>query len=251
MMKSRFLREHALEKLRDEIENNLERYREGSFDYLAENPAYFFETPIEMDDLRLSALKKPAGGRDFDCENALTVGSAMSALGAYQAGDERLWAYMTHTLMLDYARNRWPIPADSSRAKSHIENHFFGRKLRDRERDNAASRLWWLHHVASRTDGLAPAKALEVLLFRSDVSSSLLGRPTIIAQSIPIFSAVMAKLDESYAGKRNLFVRENFRALMRKLNGLGGHNLLDVKTRQMIEQYLDHFIAADLDIKEL
>ncbi len=250
MMKSRFLRARVLEELRTEIENNLERYRKGDFDYLTKNLAYFFEAPIEFDDSKLGALKKPAGEQDFDVENALTAGSAMSALGAYQAGDERLWVYITHTLMLDYERARWPIPADDAKARAHIENHFFGRSLRGRERDNAASRLWWFHHVASRTDGLTPEKALEVLLFQSDVRANLLERPTT-AQSIPIFSAVMGKLADSYVGKQNLFVRNTFRALMIKLNGLGGHNLLDVKTKKMIEQYLDDFIAVDLGIKEL
>ncbi len=104
--------------------------------------------------------------------------------------------------------------------------------------------------MASRTDGLTPEKALEVLLFQSDVRANLLERPTT-AQSIPIFSAVMGKLADSYVGKQNLFVRNTFRALMIKLNGLGGHNLLDVKTKKMIEQYLDDFIAVDLGIKEL
>ena len=249
-MKSRFLKGSYLEELRGDIETNLERYRTGNFDYLTKNVAYYFEAPIEIDDAKLRTLKKPVIPEEYDAENALTVGNAMNALGAYQAGDERLWAYLTHTFMLDYARARWPIPADDPKAISHIENHFFGKTLRGRERDNAASRLWWFHHVASRTQGLGTAKALEILLFQSDVRANLLERPTT-AQSVSIFSAVMAKLAGSYVGKKNLFKRETFRALMIKLNGVGGYNLLDVKTKKMIEQYLDDFIAVDLGIKEL
>jgi len=250
MMQSRFLRATVLEELRTEIQNNLTRYREGDFNFLTNNLAYFFEAPIEIDDVKLCTLKKPIPHKLYDVDNALVVGNAMSGLGAYQAGDERLWAYLTHTFMLDYARARWPIPKDDSKAKGHIEKHFFGRGLRDRERDNAASRLWWFHHVASRTDGLPPEKALEILLLQTDVRATLLERPTT-AQSIHIFSAVMAKLADSYVGKQNLFVRATFRAMIMKLNGLGGHNLLDVKTKKMIEKYLDDFIAVDLGINEL
>jgi hypothetical protein len=249
-MKARFLRERALEALRGDIENNLERYRKGDFEYLARNLAYYFETPIDIDEVKLRTVQEPADGNEFDAENSLTVGNAMGTLGAYQAGDERLWAYLTHTLMLGYTRARWPIPEGNEQARKHIENHFFGKSLRGRERDNAVSRLWWFHHVASRTDGLATDKALEVLLFQSDVRANLLERPTT-AQSIPVFSAVMAKLSDSYAGKQNLFVRNTFRTLMIKLNGVGGHNLLDVKTKKSIEHYLDQFISTDLGIKEL
>ena len=35
-------------------------------------------------------------------------------------------AGQVHALMLDYARARWPIPTDDSKAISHIKNNFFG-----------------------------------------------------------------------------------------------------------------------------
>ena len=53
----------------------------------------------------------------------------------YLARDARIWCYLTHTYLLEYSRNRWPIPADDEKAVKHIVSHFFTKGVRGFERD--------------------------------------------------------------------------------------------------------------------
>jgi hypothetical protein len=61
----------------------------------------------------------------YDAENCQACYAGMPGLTPYEARDERLWVYLTHTLHLNYVRARWPIPADDMLAISHIRTHFF------------------------------------------------------------------------------------------------------------------------------
>lgn len=111
----------------------------------------------------------------------------MSELSPYEARDERLWAHITHTHMLEYARKRWPIPEDPVAAVGHIRAHFFAKEQRQIERDNAASRLWWMAHLCGRVRGLELSDTLKVFLYRTDVRASIIERPTV-SQNRNLFS---------------------------------------------------------------
>jgi hypothetical protein len=174
----------------------------------------------------------------------------MAKLTPYEARDERFWAYLTHTFLLNYARRRWPIPEDDAVAVKHIRTHFFAKEHRQIERDNAASRLWWMAHLCHRVKGLKLIDALNVFLYRTDVRASIIERPTV-SQNSNVFSAVVQKLQESYAGKKNLFERNAFRRLMQEINSEGGARLLDAMTEVQVGQLLDGLIRSKLGVKEL
>src|SRR5204863_7470660 len=131
----------------------------------------------------------------------------------------------------------------------HIGTHFFASSQRQLERDNVAGRLWWMGHLCARVPDLKLKESLDVLLHRSDVRANIIERPTT-AQSIPVFSALLLKLAKSYAGKQKLFERKVFRALMVKLNGLGGYKLLDALDIRTVETFLSEIIEKDLKLSE-
>jgi hypothetical protein len=78
-------------------------YRTGDFGYLAENPSYWFEHDIEIDEERLAALRSPSEGQYFEVENCGIVYAALANLTPYEARDERLWTYLSHTAFLTTA----------------------------------------------------------------------------------------------------------------------------------------------------
>jgi hypothetical protein len=133
--------------------------------------------------------------------------------------------YLSHTLLLSYARARWPIPADNEAAVKHIKTHFFCIGARGIERDNAASRLWWQASICSRVDSISFEEALTCFLHKSDVRANIVERPTT-SQNIHVFSAVIRKLHESYKSDEQLFERKRFRSIMEELNLIGGVKLL-------------------------
>jgi hypothetical protein len=248
-MKVRFVRERALAELRGTIRDNLDKYRSGDFAYLALDPSLSFESPIEVNEKELAKLKDPDDDKLFDSENCLVLLAALKNLTPFQAADERLWVMLSHTLMLEHGRKRWPIPKDTKLAIKHIQTHFFGSTQRQLERDNIASRLWWMGHLCARVNGLAVKQGLDVLLHRSDVRANIIERPTT-AQSVPIFSALLNKLAESMDGKGKLFERNVFRRLMVRLNGLGGYKLLDALDTRAVEKFITDIISKDLKLSE-
>ncbi|MDX8455965.1 DUF6339 family protein [Mesorhizobium sp. VK9D] len=246
-MKLRILRESAVITLRKSILENIELYRSGNFSFLDLDAAQYHELPISPQAKALEMLKMPVGEEFYEVENCLAVHAYLSELTPYDARDERLWCHLTHTVLLDYVRARWPIPSDDEKAVVHIETHFFARTNRQIERDNAASRLWWMSHLCTRVAGVDQKQALDAFLFRADVRANIIERPTI-AQSTNVFSVILRGLVKSAAGKKTLFERKTFRAIMMDLNSIGGFRLLDVLPEPEIHKIFDSVMETRLGV---
>ncbi len=226
-MELRMLRAEPLERLRQEVPENLEKYRYGdSFSYLLTDPQLSFSMQLDVD---LEPLRTLDGSNTVksEVENCLIVYQLLSQLTPYDARDERLWAYLCHTFGMAYSRARWPIPDDDDKAVEHVRTHFFAGSDRGIERDNALSRLWWLGHMASRVQSMQLREALEVFLYRSDARAQIVERPTL-SQNAIIFEAVLSTLAEHVGVEGGLLEREHNRRFMRRLNAMGGYVLLDV-----------------------
>lgn len=227
-MKINFLKERALSELREQIKDNLDLYRKDGFALRFVDPSYWFKSDVELNEGALKKIKPPDDEKNlFEVENCITVYGALKGLSPAEATDERLWTMLSHTLFLDYARARWPIPKDNTKAVQHIATHFFASDQRGLERDNVVSRLWWMSHLCSRVQKMKLEDSLKYLLYKSDVRQQVVERPTT-SQSVAIFSAIIRQLGESYHSQdQKMFERETWRKFMIRLNGLGGYKLLD------------------------
>ena len=249
-MKARFLRSAELEALRIAVPANLEAYRSGDFSHIAADASYWFEHDAEIDETRIGALRHSEGLVHHERENCESLYVAMGSLKPYEARDERLWVYLTHVTALDYVRSRWPLPAGPEAAVAHIRKHFFARDKRQVERDNAASRLWWMSHLCARVPTIGISKALEALLFRSDVRANIVERPTS-SQSVELFGGILRRLAASMDGEQALFDRYNFRKFMKEINSVGGVRLLDCLTATQIDGILDQVLLERLELAVL
>jgi hypothetical protein len=242
MKKIRLLRSKLVQELNANIIDNLERYRTGNFDYLEADPSSFFEINTELDEHKLALVDCTADDHN-EVECCAHIYDAMGSIPPYLARDPRLWVYLTHTSLMAYSRKRWPIPDDDEKAVAHIRKHFFAIGTRGIERDNAVSRLWWMAVLCSRVSGLTMREALTSFLYQYDVRANIIERPTT-SQSIPVFSAVIKKLDESYkTDEKTLFEREKFRAVMKELNLQGGVKLLGALDENEIGKIVDRCMS--------
>lgn len=239
-MKARFFKEKYLKELELNIAENLEFYRAGNFDLVANNTDNYFEVAFKVDEVKLKSLL-PSNKNEAEVQNCILIFEAMLNLTHFHARDARLWVYLTHTVLLPYSRARWVIPADNEAAIKFIKDHFFCIANRGVERNNAASRLWWLAALCNRTQGLGLKDALTTLLYQSDVRASIVERPTT-SQCLNIFSAILRKLHESYHADKKLFERSLMREAMKKLNLAGGVKLLGA----LPEQQLNALVAECL-----
>lgn len=237
MKKLHLLKAKVVSELISDISKNLDRYRSGDFGFLETDQSTYLEIDRTFDEEKLLQIEcTPADHKEVMC--CMQMHEAMAEIPPYLARDPRLWVYLTHTLMLPYARNRWPIPADNEQAVAHIKMHFFATGTRGIERDNAASRLWWMAALCNRVQGLTLRESLNSFLHQYDVRANIIERPTT-SQSVPVFSALIKELDASFKGDKKLFERERFRALMKALNLRGGVTLLGALTEEEIAAIVD------------
>jgi hypothetical protein len=89
--------------------DNLAFYRSGDFGFLEADLAFSFEHDIEIDVSALASLHSPVGVQYFEPENCAIIYGALSEVSPYEARDERFWAYLSHTYLLEHGRARWPI----------------------------------------------------------------------------------------------------------------------------------------------
>lgn len=240
-MKARFFKAQIVRDVSLQIRENIELYRKGNFEFIVNDPDNYFDTDLDIDDIKLKLIQCD-NANQYEVENCQLMYEAMGNLNHYLARDDRLWTYLTHTLLLEYARKRWPIPEDDEKAIKHIKNHFFCIGARGVERDNSASRLWWMASLCKRTNGLSFSDSLKCLLHQSDVRANIVERPTT-SQNINIFSAILKKLNESYQTDQKLFEREKFRNVMKWLNLFGGVKLLGALPESKIIMILDECIS--------
>ncbi|UYN99126.1 MAG: hypothetical protein KIT02_14520 [Devosia sp.] len=249
-MKTRFLRSAALEDLRAQVSINLPLYRTGAFDALSLDASLWFEHTTEVDEQRLQEIRLPNGPDMYETDNCLVIYDAFAKLSPYEARDERLWTYYSHTHLLEYARMRWPLPADDAVAVGHVLRHFFARDKRQLERDNAISRLWWMAHLCVRVPELSREEALAAFLFKTDVRANLIERPTT-SQSTELFGAVLRKLISSYQGEKRLFERRTFRRLMSEINSVGGFKLIDCMDADQSDALVSELVRDKLSLETI
>jgi hypothetical protein len=200
--------------LRDNVENNIERYVSGDFSSIL-TPEYVI--PVKGTSVDLMALSKldPKSGGGVDVSNAKLVFSSINGLSRYLARDERLWVWFTHIPCLGYARNRWLTTGSKDKLVSQIRTHFFATGERGFERNNAVACLWWWSKIASQYTDDPLDKVLEVLLHQTDVRASIIERPTITQ---PAFRSIMKVLVEQYDAdpEHRFFKRRGNQGLYKK-----------------------------------
>lgn len=224
-MKVRLIKDTVRTELLSRIPEMIEEYRSGDFRHIEVDASNYIEIDIEIDEEKLSLIDCSCSDHN-EVKNCMVMYNAMGNLPLHIARDNRLWEYLTLTLLLKYTRNRWPIPNSEAKAIKYIKNHFYVVGARGFERDNSAARLWWMAHICSRVKELGIEKTLRCLLYQYDVRANIIERPTM-SQSVNVFSEIMKILNESLESDKALFERKRFRNAMRRLNQIGGVKLLE------------------------
>ena len=236
----------AVLELRQALQTNIEWY----FDPSAPEPILAVKTPrrdakLEMprwhDRLQIDERRPDS----TDAVNALAVFQSLSRLSPYQASDERIWTYLCHNECRSYVAARWlhGYERDSRGAAERILNHFFVKGNRSLIRDNGVSRLWWLGSIAMKVDPTDPRRFLDILLYRQDVRSALIERPSV-SMNLDVLKAIYAVMKEDFeTDNKTLFQRDLFREWMKNLNRRGGVTLLDA----VPPQALDALIRAEAE----
>lgn len=248
--KIQFLRSSAVEQLRHSVPSNVGLYySDYDFTDFFDGVPFSRQTSIEYDTSCIDQIKMPEQADNYDAENSVVIYQGFSSLTPEQAADERIWAYLCHFEFFSYAKARWLDP--NEHLSNIVSTHFFARGNRAFMRDNAISRLWWMGYVASKLSEVTEYDVgliLKVLMFRSDVRANLLERPST-ATNLNVFAAILRLLVESYDSSRSLFERAAFRKFMRRVNVLGGLQIMDVLSIDEIYKELQNELDGQIEMK--
>lgn len=197
----------------NEFDNTIKNFHLSMVEFNADIPS--------LPELQLPTGKSQETNNDI--ENCKILHKHLTELTVAAATDERLWTTLCFREYAEYARERWPIDK-AKKPANHILNHWFAKTGRNRMRDNAIGRLWWVAHVASRVPDISIDEVLKTLLDDSDYRQNLLDR-TSSANSANVVAAILSISKEASDNGID-FEREKFRAFMKKVDFVGRRTAL-------------------------
>lgn len=160
------------DKLRADVESgqSLALYRADKFE-VDPNGVRSIVNLWRPDGLAEKMVPQPDG----DFQSAIALYEAYPGLSPLIASSEAFWAYLTHTELFAYVRNRYPKADTEKAGKEYILDHwFFGDKGVFR---NALASLWWTIHL-SVDNTRADRYELSKVFFRDYSTRSTFLAPT-------------------------------------------------------------------------
>ncbi len=238
-MKLRYCTSSAVEELRHTIRDHLDWYYAPRKSHPVTLINGFRESKIKSPELADKLTINEKSPSESDASNALVVHRALQSLTPHQASIERMWVYLCHFDYPQYVSKRWLSrrPDSEKDAVRQVDNHFFAQGNRALIRDNGLSRLWWLGNIAHKIEPDNPQEFLDILLYRQDVRSALIERPSV-SMNKRLLRGIYTVMKKHWENEKVLFEREAFRSWMIALNRRGGVILLDALPDDVLKQLL-------------
>lgn len=240
-MKLYYMRQETMEDLKNNLEHNLENYKNDSNQWIFnqyENP--FLEYKRSVKDFELVFDPKDIGNSDI--ENVKTLHSHLKFLTKLEAADERLWAGLTHSVFWSFMKDRWSIrPVKSERDVSN--RYFFSSGTSDKRGQimNTLSRYWWIGDLLYDEDNLEDPYYL-IETFRGDFTTSV---HTLLSSNYTSNSNILKGVLRpilNYQKTNGKLSRSEFESILRYANLLGGTYLLDYLSTEEIEDKISAFM---------
>lgn len=230
-----YVGQQVADALKDNVEENLERYREGDFSDLEQAGNWRIPLSVKADLEPLAGLV-PQVGVEHELANSMLVGTVLNGLTPSLAREDRFWIRLSHVEALDYSRGRWlKEEATDDALLKQVRAHFFAPTLTSCRDDHAIARLWWNYHIAKKIIPEDPQRALASILARADIRSSLVERPGIGARPV-LARAVVLMLEDAETGLKSN--ESLFRAFMRHLNLKGAGVVFEVWPESQILKFM-------------
>jgi hypothetical protein len=242
-MNIRILKEEALVKLKSNIDNNLGFYESGDLDSLVDDDS-FVEVPIDIGDLDLTV---PGDKRaSSDPANMRLIHKNMRDITESQAGDERLWAGLAHSLLWDYMQKRWPIKRDDTKEnkiKYIATNYFFNHGKQRSLLTNGISRLWWFSRLLYDGENKENPYALLEYIEQDINARGFLLFGSNFANNPVIRKRFIYGLIEFEEENDMRFTRDQFKNAVKLVNMWGGSSIIDHIDRDYFTNRLSGYLS--------
>lgn len=234
-MRLLYVGQAVADRLWGEIDGNFDRYLETGFDDLVAKGDWSIPLRIEYDPALLMDLDPNPENRATETENSRKAWAALRSLTPSMARENRIWMRICHVDALQYCRDRWLVGTHRDRFVEKVRRTMFATTLTDARDHNAIAQLWWNGWIANRLIPEDPDQALNLILSKADVRSTLVERPWIFSR-VPLARRILHRMhtdDWLLAKERNL------RELMKAINVLGSGIAFEVMPEASIDGFLD------------
>ena len=252
MSKLYYIDDKILEDMKNEIESNLELYKQAEpwCEELLGVEISELEKPVE--------LKIVAGDKgQYDLENAILIYEAMKDLPYTVATNENYWSFLTHTIYWDYMRNRWPVEAAQQDVTSFVQTRYMFHPKNKRYYRNGLSRLWLYAALTYDVDNNEDPYFYTKIMLKNQDLAGLILETTTVSRNFKALKAtleVIQRIDklegngeiEKIKGKRE-FIRE----LMKRVNFIGAITIWDSLSHDEAVEKLWKFVDKNLSINSL
>lgn len=233
MSKLLYVGQQIADDLKNNIADNLARYKQGDFLDLEASGDWRIPLSFDVDLAELTNLAA-GGGSENEIRNSIAVGLALSKLTPALARENRIWIRLSHIECLEYSRKRWlQTDMEDEKFAAVVSKHFFAPTLTGCRDDHAISRLWWNHHIAKQITPDNPARALKRILALADIRQGLVERPGIGARHI-LGRGIIRLLE----AEDKLTEGKLFGQFMRKVNLMGAGIAFEVWNDSKIDQFM-------------
>lgn len=240
-----YIKESALEQLKTNIDNNIEKYLLDD-KWISE---YFqsigweewsIQSRLFMYDIAL--VVDPTDRGKNDAENSKRIYSALKDITPTQASDERLWAYLTHVTYWEYMKARWNVETRlEGNPKNFITERYFFASNRQRALvRNGIARLWWYGYVSFDDTRDNPFELTEFLLSKQDLATSLMERQ--YSNNRDFIIATLSVLKEYEQVIPSILTKKPIQALTKHIQHIGGVSILDALDREDIKRLVEKWL---------
>lgn len=247
----------TLTKIRARIlEDGFEKHLIGSADDIAESVGgRLIDSDIEFDDGMIMELPSvgDANFDEVDMINTEVVYRALPGLTPFGASRDELWATLTLGHYTQYVRRRWRATSQQDiDLRRNYKLHYLSSGIRNRWRDNAIGRLWWLRHYSHAMLPDDPQKALKVLFFRDkNLGEALLTKPSIATVPSVARAVLEISYDRFIDPGTSPFNRDSFRSVIKDIDVASGRSLLsllsDADVYGLVSEIFDNIFAPELE----
>lgn len=251
MSKLYYIDDKILEDMKNEIESNLELYKQAI-------PWCEELLEIELDELEKSAQLKIIEGDkgEHDLENAILLYEALKDLPYTVVTNENYWAFLTHTVYWDYMRNRWPIEAAQKDVISFVQTRYMFNPKNKRYYRNGLSRLWLYASLTyDESNAIDPYYYTRIMMKNQDLAGLIL-ETTTVSRNFKALKATLETiqridtLEENGEIEKIRGKREFTRDLMKQVNFIGAITIWDSLAHEEAVEKLWKYVNKRLQVLE-
>lgn len=249
-MQVRILKDAAISLLKKSIESNKPKYftnDEWIDEFFKEKNMenYYVKSNIIVDDFELEL-----GDQSLDSKNAIIVHRALKNLLPIHARDEKMWAYLTHTVGYKYMKFRWKIDETAEKTSRIESRYFFQGKTDNKIKSstvpyvrNGLSRLWWAGYIVYDENEENHYEYIDELFVSQDMFVGLCERD--IGKNKRLVLAILKNI-RKYKIKEISNNTELIRNILKEINFSAGLIMYDSMNDEQLDKKIGEIFEKNL-----